>query len=249
MEPTLSSTITRDDQTAIAQILAGDLLKHLNDVDAVILIYNNHYFYRGTSRRSPGLPECHEFKCLSPQTLQAAFSQSDNDSGWLQPNVNRHGRTSKGDWVIWFERSRRYQIQVEQKILTIPLPSLVLVGLNQQYWIFAVKGKQFSPDLKLFRAPVPNVHQTGQICWGNNKPPSASPASMQSAFSLFIESTFNGDLAVSKSRKYDLDIRLQLSALHHRNAKSYPLSDLVGQSHMESTVENIITQLKKYDTH
>ena len=40
-------------------------------------------------------------------------------------------------------------------MLTVPLPGMVFAGLDRSWYVWAVRGKRFSPDLELFQTPLP----------------------------------------------------------------------------------------------
>ncbi|MCA9959164.1 MAG: hypothetical protein KC443_09020 [Anaerolineales bacterium] len=131
----------------------------------------------------------------------------------------------------------------------VPMPPLVFVGRGAAYRIFAVKKRpatslcavqalhaEFgkSPrlsgvDARLYHAPCPNVHPTGDICQGNTPFPGCSPQTIQAALTLFMEgSLFNADLSQGKCRSHPDDVR-QLWAEWDGRSR-FPLSELVPTS-------------------
>src|SRR5690606_37837913 len=55
--------------------------------------------------------------------------------------------------------------------LRVPLPGLVMIrttaaGRPPHYEVYAVKQRPASLDTPLFHAPLPNVFNSGAICWG-----------------------------------------------------------------------------------
>jgi len=79
----------------------------------------------------------------------------------------------------------------------------------------------------------------GRICWGDNKPPVASPNTIKKAWELFISSPFNGHLSDGKSRAQPSDVRLQLEKAGKRS--SYPVKDLVSTNQTIAKLVSAIT--------
>jgi len=91
----------------------------------------------------------------------------------------------------------------------------------------------------LFAAPLPNVSESGQICFGVNLPPRAAGEGIERAWSLFMKSTFTDHSVKGKSRKHPDDIRLSLQELAQARARKYPAKDLIK---LELTAETIMTR-------
>lgn len=173
-----------------------------------------------------------KYKCLSPATLRAAFANTPIDSGWINPELGivRWGTGSAGEWTIKFVPPQKYEINLLESKHLIPLPGMVFLGLKFDYWVWAIKGSKFDPEAEAFHVPLPNVYlhsyqPCGRICWGDNKPPLASPNTITKAWELFISSPFNGHLSDGKSRTQPSDVRLQLEKAVKRS--SYPVKDLI----------------------
>ena len=148
-------------------------------------------------------------KFVTVKDVQAAFGGSDVDSGWITPGVARCGYCAKGDWFVYM---------AGQQVLTLQ------VNFGGKEWAMARSG---TPDSRLYRAPFPNIHDDGSICWGQNTPPKAHHRHAQAAWHLFFESQFNGDLANGKSGKYASDVRRMLKYVARKKLDSWPENDLV----------------------
>lgn len=78
--------------------------------------------------------------------------------------------------------------------------------------------------------PLPNVFNSGSICWGSVQRVSdtaLSGTSLAEDWSQLLGSSF-GDHAVSgKSKSHPRDIRQKLIELEAKGAKRYPISDLI----------------------
>lgn len=231
------------------QIISGDVIKeiiaqsprNLENLEAELLFINHSYIFHYREG------DKHIYKSLTPDVLRCAFNNESTDTGWLPSSVVRHGSTVIGDWVVSFLPPTRYQLQIEQEQLYIPLPSFVFLGVDKSYFVWAVKESRFNPQGIVHHAPLPNVIETGRICWGNAYPPSVSLSTIEPAWSLFINSSFNHDYTGGKSNKYR-DIIEHLKLLHQKLQGSsrcrYPISDLV-PLRREFTVEEIIEAIIK----
>jgi len=189
--------------------------------------------YRETTNehsRTPLLKEGAKFVTI--KDVQAAFGGSDVDSGWIAPDVLRCGYCAKGDWFVYAAGPQLMSLQVNYgpkeglKKIKVPIPGTVLVGVGMQYYLWAAL-RASSPDSRLYRAPFPNIHADGSICWGQNTPPKAHHRHAQAAWQLFFESQFNGDLANGKSTKYASDVRRMLKYVARKKLDSWPESDLI----------------------
>ena len=187
-----------------------------------------------------------KYKCLSPATLRAAFANTPIDSGWINPEsgIVRWGTGSVGEWTIKFVLPQKHEINLLESKHLVCLPALVFLGLKSDYWVWAIKGSKFDPEADAFHVPLPNVYlhsyqPCGRICWGDNKPPVASPNTIKKAWELFISSPFNGHLSDGKSRAQPSDVRLQLEKAGKRS--SYPVKDLVSTNQTIAKLVSAIT--------
>lgn len=214
--------------------LLGAAPRPLAHIQAELLFVENQYLMH---YREGGVDK---FKFLSPTSLQNAFSNEPIDSGWLS-GIVRWGVVAGREWAVLFIPAGQHVINCrEMGAVSVPLPALVFVGCDRTYWIWAVKSKVFDPTASAFLAPLPNVYpSTGTICWGNNQPPIASTATIKQAWTLFIQSPFNGDLSNTKSKQFPQDVRYQLLSVASRCAGRYPLKDLIAVGD-DTTIAEII---------
>jgi hypothetical protein len=194
-------------------------------------------------------------KMLSPASVRAAFGKLPVDSGWLAPAVRRWGHTPKGEYAVMFLPAATYPLRLTHdetvkaagtrrfSRLDVPLPALVFAGRGTAYAVWACAETEPTPTATTYHAPLPNVHPDGAICFGENHPPKASPATLQAAWELFIASPFNGHLARGKSRAHADDVRLQLMTLPANGDKepgaAYPIRDLVS---CRATVDRVVAR-------
>ncbi|MDJ0570513.1 MAG: hypothetical protein QNJ53_15920 [Pleurocapsa sp. MO_192.B19] len=214
-------------------IISGDVLReviakaprNLDNLDAELLFIDRNYIFHYLEGNR------HVYKSLTPDVLRNAFANEPTDTDWLPKSVIRHGSGVSGNWIVCFFPQQHYSLQVEREQLQIPLPSFVFMGIGNSYFLWAVKKNQFEPNLIIYHAPLPNVMADGRICWGNVCPTSVNLSNVESAWSKFMESSFNWDYTQGKSRKYKNNIIEQLKILDRKGKVSsrcrYPISDLV----------------------
>jgi hypothetical protein len=120
---------------------------------------------------------------------------------------------------------------------------LIFTGVDNTWYIWAVRGKLFRPDLGLFHAPLPNVGGDGNICFGNNRPPVVGKDGEQAAWNLFMSTPFNLHNADGKSAEHPKNIISKLSCLSKRKAVRYPTRDLISQRcTIEQAVQHLINR-------
>ena len=119
--------------------------------------------------------------------------------------------------------------------LRVPLPGLVMIRVTAddkapQYGVFAVKQRPETLNTPLFHAPIPNVFNSGAICWGTVQrvaDEALRSATLADDWMMLLGSSF-GDHAVSgKSKREPRDIRKLLIDLEAKKAHTYPKRDLI----------------------
>lgn len=188
-------------------------------------------------------------KAVAPETLRAAFLNEPVDSGWLDPRIRRWGHVARGQFAVLVLPAQTYALRLTnlskehsgngRARITVALPAFIFAGLGQHYAVWALADENPSPAAQAYRAPLPNVHANGAICWGNNTPPSCSPENIGPAWQMFIGSPFNNHLMGGSSQAFDKDVREQLLRTAQRDAMPYPLADLVATHH---TVNAVVSQ-------
>jgi Prokaryotic E2 family D len=215
------------DGNAIAE-LTSTAPRNLDNIQAELLFVDETYLLHYSEGSK------HIYKAISSQSIQRAFSNKDPlDSGWLNSNIIRHGEINSNYWVIMFVKRSRTSIQFERRELYIPLPALVFMGIDRDYYLWAIKETKFNPESIAYHAPLPNIgiRERGKICWGNIPPPKASNETIQQAWSLFTASNFNSDYTSGKSRQFPDNVigqleRLQIKVQTSKHCR-YPVSDLI----------------------
>ncbi len=231
---------------AVAGLLGAQATRH------ILYLLEGQYLYQSQAEDGPI-----SYKFLSAQSVRLAFSQEPVDSGWLSPAVCRWGYSQGGQWAVMFIPPARYSLQLsghvpypdakgngleplqngpvamereghgEPPASPVPLPGLVMAAAGQNYYLWAVKAREFSPQLPVYQAPLPNVYHDGRICWGTNRVATATAQNLPAAWQLFISSPFNLHLAQGKSKRFSENILPQLNRLAGAGSKTYPARDLV----------------------
>jgi PRTRC genetic system protein B len=225
--------------------LLPPLMYPLNGADAAILFFKGQLVFKwkdGSIEKS---------KCISMAAAQQSFSNMQVDSGWLTPEIVRWGSGLKGEWFIAWLPPAHHQIkllttnskELKRHIsITVPLPGLVFIGVENNYHVLAVKEEVFSPAANIYVSPLPNISSDAKICFGNNSLPPFSTKNSKKVIELFFDAPFNGDYCSQKSRKYPEDIRLMLVELASRKARRYPKKDLVPYNCSLETAVNKFTR-------
>ncbi len=122
-----------------------------------------------------------------------------------------------------------------ESALRVPLPGLVMIRKTTDdrtptYAVYAVKKRPVSLDVELFNAPLPNVFNSGSICWGTVQrvsDTSLSGASLAEDWAQLLGSPFGDHACSGKSKAFKDDVRRKLIELEAKKSKRYPTSDLI----------------------
>jgi len=243
LSTSIPKTLPTLNPSLIAELLA-DSPRPLIHAQAELIILDGQYLlhYRNGDKT--------QYKFLSNAAVRHAFAHSSIDSGWLPPGVVRWGSGEKGEWIIQFSPSSRHTLLFasEQKpiVLNIPMPGLVFMGYGRDYYLWAVKGKQFDKSAIAYHAPLPNIDSNGRICFGSNTVPRVSPTGITEAWTLFLNSPFNRDHANNKSRRYPDSVMLHLQEVYQQCKKKYPYRDLIPVSKDSINIDQLVEQRLKY---
>ncbi len=185
-------------------------------------------------------------KFLSPKQIGRAFSDKDAfDSGWLEANIVRFAQEKKTQKVLSCLPAGRRKIFItdprpmgerqasekDESVLEIeiPLPTLLLIGLGQKYYLWATLDKTISQKSKISHAPFPNLDSSGEICFGKNAAPECRLDIIETVWRLILESPFNSDRAADRCRTHPGDARKFLFELNHK--KTFPKNALIKTNH------------------
>ena len=190
-------------------------------------------------------------KFLSPAQIRRAFSTRDTfDSGWLETFVLRFAQEKKTHKILSVLPVGRRKIFItdprpvneretedestDDSILEIeiPLPTLLLLGSGQSYYLWATLNKTVNQKAKICAAPFPNLDSSGGICFGRNTAPECRLDTIEKVWRLILESPFNNHQAANRCRTHEDDARKLLLALDGK--KTFPKNALIKTQHTVS---------------
>ena len=192
----------------------------------------------------------HTAKFVNPEDVKRAFHSVVSDSGWLPPDIARWGHGHGKEWVVLFKPAQSYNLTLaepqQQEVIRVPLPSVVVLAIDHSLYVWAVKTPTFQPDTNVFDLPLPNIAQSGLVCFGANTHPPASLQTANGIWETWIKGAFTGESCTQKSKLYPDDVRDQLRALQGKS--KYPQGDLVShRSYFNKTVAALINHHLKED--
>jgi hypothetical protein len=216
------------------------------DAKAALFFLEGHYqfnYREGSVERT---------KFLSPAQIGRAFSTRDTfDSGWLETNVIRFAQEKKTHKILSVlpagrrkifitdprsrdERETDDERTLEDAILEleIPLPTLLLLGSGQSYYLWATLDKTVNQKSKISHAPFPNLDSSGGICFGKNTAPECRLDTIESVWRLILDSPFNNHQAANRCRTHPGDARKLLLALDGK--KTFSKNALIKTQHAVS---------------
>lgn len=228
----------------IIQAVLADPPRKSSAIQAELLFLDGYYIFHS---RDKNLPVTDIYKCVSPAALRTAFSHESIDTGWMQPGIVRYGTGSMGTYLIKFIPSATHLLNCDEVgTLKISLPAMIFMGIETKYWVWTIKSKTLDPKAFAFHTPLPNIYNSGQVCWGVNEPPDTSPQTIDIAWNLFISSLFTSHLAIGKSKSHSDDVRQQLLKLHQQGKRfTYPASDLMpigNKKSVDAVVQEILDE-------
>jgi hypothetical protein len=188
-------------------------------------------------------------KFLSPAQIGRAFSTRDTfDSGWLETFVLRFAQEKKTHKILSLlpagrrkifitdprsidERETDDERTLEDTILEleIPLPTLLLLGSGQSYYLWATLDKTVDQKSKICAAPFPNLDSSGGICFGKNTAPECRLDRLEKVWRLILDSPFNNHQAANRCRTHPIDARKLLFQLNGK--KTFPKNALIKTQH------------------
>ncbi|WP_009630154.1 hypothetical protein [Synechocystis sp. PCC 7509] len=189
------------------------------------------------------------YKFLSPSSVKEAFSNLPLSSGFLPANTIQWGMRDACEYLVQYIPPHQQALTLSNAggdrlvTITIPIPGMLFMGWGLKYWLWSVKDKQLTPESQLFHAPLPNVMETGAICFGTTPFSPCSASNIVKTWDGFWHSPFNDHVVQSKSNKFPKDVRSQLLQLHgkEKKARTYPLSDLISfKQNVSSVIKSII---------
>jgi len=185
-------------------------------------------------------------KALSSQQIARAFRDYRIDTGWISRKILRYREEPEGNYILSFEPAGMRTIFVETEggevvEMTIPLPTLILFGRRNEFYLWAAKGKNVNSKTKLAVAPLPNIggNSSGKICFGSNEVPEAKIENLDLIWNLIFNAPFNSDHSTQKCQSEPKDVRHLLVALAKKPVKRFPNSELL---EINATIEDLWAQ-------
>lgn len=173
-------------------------------------------------------------KALSSEQIAFAFRDYRADSGWITDRLLRYREEPGGNYILSYQPAGIRTIFVENEAgevseITIPLPTLILFGHRNDFYLWATKSKTVNKQTKLFVAPLPNIggKSNGKICFGGNFVPEAKVETLDKIWNLVVNTPFNRDYSGNKCKSESKDVRRLLFALAKKNNKRFPNSELL----------------------
>ena len=183
-------------------------------------------------KRIDGGREC--AKALSSEQIARAFREYRTDTGWITRKILRYREEPENNYVLSYEPAGIRKIFVEADggevaEITIPLPTLILFGRGNEFYLWATKGKNLNTKTKLAVAPLPNIggNTGGKICFGGNEVPEARVETLDEVWNLVWSAPFNRDHSTEKCVSEPKDVRRLLFALAKKNVRRFPNAELL----------------------
>lgn len=196
----------------------------------------NFYSFGVTLRKREG-DKIAEYAIDPAQAAIALAAKITFDTGLLTGDTLYIHTEGIAKTIVEYRRPQLTGVYLDnaESALRVPLPGLVMSRKTAnertpKYAVYAVKRRPKTLDAALFLAPLPNVFNSGSICWGSVQRVSDAAlagASLAEDWAQLLGSPFGDHACSGKSKAHKDDVRKQLIALETRGAKRYPTSDLI----------------------
>ncbi len=207
------------------------------------------YFLEGHYQLNYQTGKVAKTKFLTPSQIAKAFAVKDVfDSGWIQRNVLRFAllakKTSKILSVLPAGKQKILitdpRLADEREVeaadtsetileLEVPLPTLLLVGIGQSYYLWATPDKVATEESKISPAPFPNLDNSGKICFGSNLAPECRLETIESVWQMIFDSPFNNHQSQNRCPTHKKDVRKLWLEL--KDKKTFPKNALIKTEH------------------
>jgi hypothetical protein len=174
---------------------------------------------------------------VDPQEIATALAATmEFTTGFIPDDILYHKQVGTRQIVVGYRKQQKTGLWLDEHEdpLRVPLPHMLLIRTttgetNADYQLFACAKRPESVLDALYHAPLPNIYNSGGICWG-----SVSHGTMFKGISLvndwqnFLGSRFGNHACSGKSKKFPDDIRKMLLELDENpRRRVYPRSDLI----------------------
>ena len=215
------------------------------DAEAALYFLPGQYLFETFGETRQGL------KALSSVQVTRAFRDLQTDTGWIDRRVLRYREATDGNAILSYLPAGVRTVTIafpgdRIATLTLPLPTLILLGKGKDYYLWASSTSKVTPGSRLAVAHLPNIG-SGKICFGKNEVPETHPSSLQAIWKLIFDAPFNGDHSTGRCQTEN-DVRDLLAKLAADNLKKFPATQLIMSS---STVEDAwesIVERTRYDS-
>lgn len=215
------------------------------DASAALYFLPGQYLFETFGETRNGL------KALSSAQVTRAFRDLQTDTGWIDRRVLRYREATDGNAILSYLPAGERTITVvfpgnRTEVLTLPLPTLILLGKGKDYYLWAAGSTKVSRNTRLAHAPLPNIG-SGKICFGNNEVLETHPSTIGTVWKLLFDAPFNGDHSTGRCQTEN-DVRDLLAKLAADKVKKFPTPQLIMSS---STVEDAwdsIVERNRYDS-
>lgn len=196
----------------------------------------NFYSFGVTLRKRDGDKQT-EYP-VDPAQIAVALSQKITfNTGFLSENTLYIRQSGVTKTIVEYRPPQMTGVFLDDSDvpLRIPLPPLVMIrhtqeGRTASYQVYAVKKRPSAFDVPLFHAPLPNVFNSGGVCWGSvgmASDESLGSACLAEDWGRLLGSPFGNHAVAGKSKAHRDDIRKQWVALESSHKRRYPISDLL----------------------
>ncbi len=215
------------------------------DADAALYFLPGQYLFETFGETRQGL------KALSSVQVTRAFRDLQTDTGWIDRRVLRYREATDGNAILSYLPAGLRTITVafpgdRIETLTLPLPTLILLGKGKDYYLWATSTSKITPSSRLAVAPLPNIG-SGKICFGKNEVPETHPSSLQAIWKLIFDAPFNGDHSTGRCQTEN-DVRDLLAKLAADNLKKFPATQLIISSSTVDDAWETIVERTRYDS-
>lgn len=215
------------------------------DASAALYFLPGQYLFETFGENNHGL------KALSSAQVTRAFRDLQTDTGWIDRRVLRYREATDGNAILSYLPAGLRTITVAFPVdrietLTLPLPTLILLGKGKDYYLWAAATNRVNPNTSLAVTPLPNIG-SGKICFGKNEVPETHPSTLSIIWKLIFDAPFNGDHSTGRCQTEN-DVRDLLAKLAVGNVKKFPTTQLIMSS---STVEDAwetLVERSRYDS-
>ncbi len=178
-----------------------------------------------------------EYAVDPAQVAVALASKVTFDTGLLSGDTFLTRTEGVKKTVVDYRKAQKTGIYLDgsDTALRVPLPALLMLRTTNEnrspnYAVYAVKKRPTSLDATLFHAPLPNVFNSANICWGSVQRVSdeaLSSASLAEDWAMLLGSPFGDHACSGKSKSHKQDIRKKLIEMDKKGSRRYPTSDLI----------------------